>query len=551
MTEVIYRKYRPQRFSELIGQEHVRQTLQNEVATDRIAHAYLFTGPRGLGKTTIARLLTKAINCLNRKPGKYEPCNECNSCEQITQGRSLDLLEIDAASHTGVDNVRQNIIENTRFTPHQNKFKVFIIDEVHMLSTSAFNALLKTLEEPPAYAVFILCTTEPRRIPETIISRCQRFDFKKVGLKELVERLKAIAKKEGTKIDQEVLTVMALRSEGCIRDAESLLQQILSLGEKKITMNEASLVLPRSDMALVADFSGYLFQNKIAQGLKLINNLVEEGIDLEQFASDLLEFSRKLLLLKINPKDQGLHSQLDEQTLDRLDNLARGIELKRVAQLLEMLIDKKQELKQTDIPQLPLELLVVEFCEEFDQENNDEEIKKMSAKIPLDATRGRQDTRNNNQSVSWRTNNQILNDDDPSDQWRVPSDKFTSDNIKFETDKDSKSNLNLALIRASWHRILGEVENCNHSISAFLKTGCLLSFRLGVLEIGFLYKFHQERIREAKNKKIVEDCVSKVLGQEVRVETKTVGSHEIELNNDYDEAVKSALETFGGELVEE
>src|SRR3989344_5558425 len=188
MATTLYRKYRPQTFAEVVGQNHIKTTLQNELEKDKIAHAYLFSGPRGLGKTTMARLFAKAVNCLTRKSGQSEPCNQCNSCQEVITGRSLDVIEIDAASHTGVDNVRENIIENSRFTPTSRKFKVFIIDEVHMLSTSAFNALLKTLEEPPEHAIFILATTEIHKVPETIVSRCQHFDFHKVPTADIVKR---------------------------------------------------------------------------------------------------------------------------------------------------------------------------------------------------------------------------------------------------------------------------------------------------------------------------------------------------------------------------
>ena len=206
MSLALYRKYRPQIFAELVGQNHIKTTLQNELATGKVAHAYLFSGPRGLGKTTVARLLAKAVNCLKRQAGESEPCNQCDACKEIVDNRSLDVIEIDAASNTGVDNVRENIIGNSRFTPTSRKYKVFIIDEVHMLSLSAFNALLKTLEEPPPYAIFILATTEIHRVPPTIISRCQRFDFRKVGLADVVERLNKIVNAEKRKVDQEDLS---------------------------------------------------------------------------------------------------------------------------------------------------------------------------------------------------------------------------------------------------------------------------------------------------------------------------------------------------------
>src|SRR3989344_9182778 len=275
----LYRKYRPSTFADVYGQEHLITTIKNEIALGKIAQAYLFSGPRGVGKTTTARLLAKAVNCLTRKEGQFEPCNACGAWEQIRAGRHIDVIEVDAASQTGVDNVRENIIENAQFKPTTAKYKVFIIDEVHMLSNSSFNALLKTLEEPPAHVIFILATTELHKLPATVISRCQRFNFKKIGYDEMLARLKKISEEEKIKVDKEVFGRIINKSDGCLRDAESLLGQVFSLDLKKITVEDAQMILPSSNVESIIEFLEAITQGDGARALKLINTLTEEGIN--------------------------------------------------------------------------------------------------------------------------------------------------------------------------------------------------------------------------------------------------------------------------------
>jgi DNA polymerase-3 subunit gamma/tau len=341
----LYRKYRPKNFSEVVNQNHIRITLEHQIQSDKQAHAYLFCGPRAVGKTTLARVLAKAVNCEKRKTGKSEPCNACPACESINAGRSLDIIEIDAASHTGVDNVRDNVIASARVAPANSKFKVFIIDEVHMLSISSFNALLKIIEEPPAYVIFILCTTEVHKVPTTIISRCQRFDFKRFSVSDIVKKLRYVAKQEGIKIDSDILEAIARNSEGHMRDAESLLGQVAAVGGKKITREEADLVIPRSDMSAAIDLLGCLAKKDAVGGIELINRLLNEGINLKQFSGDFLELLRKLLLVRLNYSLAGKFGlEWGENLESRIEEAGKPLNLAQLLRSVERFMRARNEL---------------------------------------------------------------------------------------------------------------------------------------------------------------------------------------------------------------
>ncbi len=342
MAETLYRKYRPQTFADVAEQEHVTRTIQNQLASGALAHAYLFSGPRGVGKTTIARLLAKSVNCTGRKADESEPCNACGPCVEFARGRFLDAIEIDAASNTGVDNVRENVIENIRFVPQRGKYKVFIIDEVHMLSTSAFNALLKTLEEPPAHAMFIFATTELHKIPATIISRCQRFDFHRIPADEMITRLTRISAAENVQVDDDVLRAIAKLSEGCLRDAESLLGQVLSLGGTHITATAAAGILPVTTIALVRDLTDAVRANDVQGALKKLNAFVDDGGSVKHLQDEMIEDVRDGMLAALEGKSGGF----DAITARRL---------------LDLLLSARHRATLSVLPQLPLELALVEF----------------------------------------------------------------------------------------------------------------------------------------------------------------------------------------------
>ncbi len=363
---VLYRKYRPQSFSEIIGQEHVVKTLTNAISMGMLSHAYIFSGPRGSGKTTIARLLAKAANCRNRKEGQFEPCNKCSSCLEIREGKSTDLIEIDAASHRGVDEIRE-LREGIKFSPAKEKYKVFILDESHQLTKEAVKALLKILEEPPSHAIFIMATTEIHKMIPTIISRCQRFDFKKLTFEEIIKRLERISQKEGVKIDKSALEMIALNSSGSIRDAESLLGQAMAfsgaLENKKALMAEdIKEILGITDTRTISVFVDFLSQKRADLAIKHLNDVFEKGNDPNEFAKSLINYFRQAMIIKINPEFANpIISGFTKEDQQKLKEQAESFSFEEIRKAIALFIDAAVKIKYSPIPQLPLELAVVDI----------------------------------------------------------------------------------------------------------------------------------------------------------------------------------------------
>jgi len=362
---VLYRKYRPQTFAEVIGQEHVVQTLTNAISSGMISHAYLFSGPRGTGKTTLARLLAKAVNCENRKSGEYEPCNKCSSCLEIMQGNEMDLIEIDAASHRGIDDIRE-LRDGIKFVPTKSKYKVFILDEAHQLSKDAANALLKTLEEPPSHAIFVLATTEIHKMIPTVISRCQRFDFRRLTLPEIIKRLEIIAGKEKVKVERAALELIALNSGGAIRDGEGLLDQALTFAGSRgeIKAEDIKDLLGLVEVELVAKFCDFLCQKKASEAINFLNEVTDRGADLQEFAKILINYLRQALILKITGVEEGnpIITGLTKEEFQKLQNQAANFKEEEIRNILNLFLEAENKMRYSPILQLPLELAIIEAC---------------------------------------------------------------------------------------------------------------------------------------------------------------------------------------------
>lgn len=483
----LYQTYRPKLFADILGQNHLKISLQNEILNNELSHAYLFSGPRAVGKTSLARILAKAINCLKRKESEYEPCNQCLNCISIEKFKHLEVLEIDAASHTGVDNVRDNIINFAKISTKTAKYKVFIIDEVHMLSISAFNALLKILEEPPANVLFILCTTEIQKVPDTIISRCQNFNFKKIANNEIEEKLKMISESEGKEVDDIVLKEISLKSGGHLRDAESLLSQILSLDNKKIDLKLAHLVLPRQKHKEALELIKLLKEKKAAQSLTLLSELIQGGLDLNQFIEEIILILRKLLLEKIQT---GLATKLDivfsqdiendiNKTIGEFDQTFLN---KTFNMFLDLKIDKNSKLKQ-----IPLEILISEICLE---------------------------------------------------------------NKEFKIQEKAQSTLNEKDFLDKWPEFLLKIKKHNHSLS-FVIQNCQAQLTANnVLQLCFKYKFHFDRANDPELKEIIENTLSEVYNQKISINNTLNESLDIKIEETQEEKKtnNSLIDTFGGKI---
>ncbi|MDI6603373.1 MAG: DNA polymerase III subunit gamma/tau [Patescibacteria group bacterium] len=364
---VLYRKYRPQTFAEIIGQEHVVKTLSNAISSGMISHAYLFSGPKGSGKTTIARLVAKAVNCQNRKEGKFEPCNQCLSCREINEGKALDLIEIDAASHRGIDEIRE-LRDGIRFVPTKSKYKVFIIDECHQLSKDAANALLKTLEEPPGHAIFVLATTEIHKMISTIISRCQRFDFRKLTLPEIIKRLENICQKEKVRIEKPALELIALNSSGSLRDAESLLDQALTFAStfnRELKAEDIKDLLGLVEIELVSKFTDFLYQKKSIEAINFLNEIAEKGLDLQEFSKSLINYLRQALILRLigeaaSDSANPIITGLTKEEFTKLQTQVAVFKENELQKIINLFLEAQNKMKYSPIPQLPLELAIIE-----------------------------------------------------------------------------------------------------------------------------------------------------------------------------------------------
>ncbi|MEA4811235.1 MAG: DNA polymerase III subunit gamma/tau [Anaerolineaceae bacterium] len=484
MSQALYRTWRPALWEEVVGQDHIVTTLKNAIASDKVGHAYLFAGPRGTGKTTSARLLAKAVNCLDENPAK-RPCNRCENCLAVNEGRFLDLIEIDAASNTSVDDIR-DLRDKINFSPSQGRFKVYIIDEVHMLSSSAFNALLKTLEEPPAHVIFILATTEIHKIPATVLSRCQRYDFRRIPVPIIIELLKNLCKQEQIKIDEDALALVARQATGAMRDAISLIDQLSSVG-KKVDLAMAQDLLGTAASQSVIHLVDSTLEASSAKGLEIIQQTLDSGSDPRQFARQVVDYLRSLMVIKL---EGGKTLQLTPEQRELMTGQAERFTTPLLIKAITAFGEAATDLKANWFPGLSLELAFTSTLNPTEQEAIFEEPNQPAST-------------QSNQAVTKTT----LPKPGKAQEKGQPAPELS---LSFEN------------LRQQWDLIRKRVSSENVMVGALINSSELVKLEGNVMTISFKSELLRDKMNDEKNLKLLKKVLNSFFKQDILVAS-TVG----------------------------
>jgi DNA polymerase-3 subunit gamma/tau len=536
---VLARQWRPQVFEEVIGQRHITQTLQNAISQKRVAHAFLFTGARGVGKTSTARILAKTLNC--EKGPQINPCNQCANCNEISLGTSMDVIEIDGASNRGIDEIRE-LRENVRYTPAKSRHKIYIIDEVHMLTREAFNALLKTLEEPPPHIIFIFATTEPHKIPATILSRCQRYDFKRIPLREVIGSLKKIVEKEEIQISQRALLSIAQESEGSLRDAQSLLDQVISYGGKEIRDEDIAEVLGLIDRKILSDTIEAIASRDAERCVEIVEQIYHYGVDLQHFCRELLQYFRNLILMKVSQHPEGL-MELPEEELEVVKKHAEKFEFDQLNHLFNLLIKGEEEMAQSTFPRTMLEMTLIRMSTLRPILPIDEILKKLEnleKKHPSVGTTEQMKFSPSGRAISSKEPKlgrgvaeepQLLQEEKQKDEGLA--EKKTSVQLAEEKAKPSIERImnpedpiaelegggvSSVVREETWRGLVDFTRARNPILGSFLAMGNLVHISDEKIEIGFEKdSFHYERILEKENRSQLESICHEFLKRKAKV----------------------------------
>lgn len=515
--QVIARKYRPQSFQDLVGQDHISQTLINALKADRFPHALLFSGTRGVGKTSSARVLAKTLICPNAKD--FKPCNQCTACQDITNGSHMDVIEIDGASNNGVDSIRE-LRETVGYMPSSGKYKVYIIDEVHMLSTSAFNALLKTLEEPPAHVIFIMATTEPQKIPVTILSRCQRFDFRRISTRLIQGHLEKICKTENVKYDQEALWTLARLADGSMRDSLSLLDQVINFTNAQVTLEKVTDVLGITDRSLLAGTLKSLIDRDLASIVQTIEKIFSSGYDPIVFCQNLLEEIRHLLFVKVSEKPTEL-LDLSDGEIQSLKHLSGNVSQEDVHILFDMCLKGAQDLMRAQSPRIVLEMLLMRMAQAPRIEDIDSFVSgsgESTTPIKTSPTRVEHKPVDNKSAIAQAlqaTQGASIKTEAPAPVTATaPAGATVDHSIPFHKDKSLAEN---------WISFVEKSKRVTPSVGALLEHSALFALdgNKMVLSVPEKEKFFHDQLKDSKQSLKVKELVQKIWGMDVHLTVQT------------------------------
>ena len=539
MYQALYRKYRPQTFDEVLGQDHITTTLKHQIEKGNIGHAYLFSGTRGTGKTSSAKIFSRAVNCMDLKNGN--PCNQCDICKGILDESIMDVIEMDAASNNSVDDIR-DLRDKVIYPPSRTKYKVYIIDEVHMLSKGAFNALLKTLEEPPKHLIFILATTEPERLPQTILSRCQRFDFKRITNNHIVQNMKKITQSLNVEVDEKVLRLIARNSDGAMRDAQSLLDQCISFNEEKITYEDATNILGITNEDLLFHMVDDILEKSLEKTLETIDDIIQNGKDIHQFIKDLIYHFRNLMVVKTSNKPEEI---MESEDIEALLVQSKKVNLEYILSALQILTTADASAKWSTQPRIILEVAMIKLVKLEEELSLEERIKRLEMGI-----RDKVQT-----SVEQKPlERKVLATETPlvKKEEKIKEDEQPA---KAERIIDDGSELTLETIKSQWAAVMQTIKTKKINIYALLLEGEVVSFENNLLTIGYKegFGFHKEAINSPNNKAFVEEIIGAHFKKPIVMSfisgNKTTKSNPSK-ENTKDQAINEIIDLFGEDVVE-
>lgn len=534
MSYVIFAlKWRPKSFDEVIGQDHVIATLKSAIQKNRLAHAYLFAGPRGVGKTSCARILAKSLNC--QQGSALAPCGKCPSCIDIAASRSLDVIEIDGASNRGIDEIR-TLRENVKFSPTQGKYKVYIIDEVHQITSEGFNALLKTLEEPPPFVKFIFATTHPQKIPSTILSRCQRLDFRRISTMEIIGQLQKICQQEKVNVSVDVLSAIAKSSDGALRDAESILDQLIAFAKDKISIQDVVSMLGLVEQDVFFEIADKI-KRKDAQGaLQLLNTILEQGKDVGTFIANLIEHFRNLMIAKVAQADSGL-IDLPQDICKRLLEQSGLFSIEEILNIFNALISAQEMSKRMHAQRIPLEICLVRLAAD------EQKLKSMPNADKITA-------------IPAKKENQDIKPVAPKKSPEAPiksKEPVKKEEIEDVSNKSAtQPAISMESIKEGWVNFISSISKIKISVGTYLNEGEPIRLQGDVLTVSFPknYSLHKEALEGKDNKSLVEKCIFDIFGVKLRpvfiLSEKEKNAEEVHKNP----LVKNALDMFKGRVID-